>query len=111
MDPYDSGKATEGMVGRSLQLRRIDAVSAGRVMAVLYGVLGAIFLGLYAVGITLFAITAGGESAGMMIAGAIGMAVIGPVIYGALAFVMGLIMAAVYNLVSGWVGGLEFQFE
>ncbi len=34
-----------------------------------------------------------------------------PIVYGCIGFVMTLIMAALYNLVAGWVGGMEIQAE
>ena len=34
-----------------------------------------------------------------------------PVVYGILGFVMGAITAFVYNLISGWVGGVEMEFK
>jgi hypothetical protein len=37
--------------------------------------------------------------------------VVMPIMYGIIGFIGGIIMAAIYNLVAGVVGGLEFDFE
>ncbi|MEK6374241.1 MAG: hypothetical protein AABO58_16260 [Acidobacteriota bacterium] len=34
-----------------------------------------------------------------------------PIFYGILGFIMTLIMAALYNLVAGWVGGVELDVQ
>ena len=45
--------------------------------------------------------------AGMGIAAVIVM----PIIYGVLGFIGGIISAAMYNLIAGFVGGIEMEFE
>jgi hypothetical protein len=34
-----------------------------------------------------------------------------PIFYGVMGFIMGIIMAAIYNLASGIIGGLELDFD
>jgi hypothetical protein len=34
-----------------------------------------------------------------------------PILYGVSGFVFGVVMAAIYNVVAGVVGGLELKFE
>jgi len=34
-----------------------------------------------------------------------------PIIYGVMAFIFGVIGAALYNLVARWIGGLEVEVE
>ncbi len=46
-------------------------------------------------------------AAGMMI----GFGVLMPVIYGVMGFVFGVIGAAIYNLIAGWIGGIEVEVE
>jgi hypothetical protein len=38
-------------------------------------------------------------------------ALVAPFFYGALGFVIGAFGAFVYNLVAGWIGGIEMNFE
>ncbi len=40
-----------------------------------------------------------------------GMGLFMPVIYGVLGFVIGVVGAAIYNLVAGWIGGIEVEVE
>ncbi len=41
----------------------------------------------------------------------LGMGLFIPVIYGVMGFVVGIIGAAIYNLVAGWIGGIEMDVE
>lgn len=40
-----------------------------------------------------------------------GMGLFMPVIYGVMGFIFGVIGAAIYNLVAGWIGGIELEVE
>jgi hypothetical protein len=40
-----------------------------------------------------------------------GMGLFMPVIYGVMGFIFGVIGAAIYNLVAGWIGGIEVEVE
>jgi hypothetical protein len=39
------------------------------------------------------------------------MSILMPVIYGAMGFFLGVIGAAIYNLVERWIGGIEVEVE
>ena len=39
------------------------------------------------------------------------MAIAAPIMYGLMGFVMGAIGALIYNLIAGWVGGIEMELE
>jgi hypothetical protein len=39
------------------------------------------------------------------------MVVLMPLMYAVMGFIFGVIGAAVYNLLAGWMGGFEFDFE
>ena len=41
----------------------------------------------------------------------VGAVIFMPLFYGALGFITGIITAALYNLVAGWIGGVELQLE
>ena len=41
----------------------------------------------------------------------IGIAILAPVFYGAMGFIMGAIGALLYNLFAKWVGGFELELE
>jgi hypothetical protein len=37
--------------------------------------------------------------------------IIAPLFYGLLGFIIGIVGAAIYNVVGGWLGGLQIQIE
>ncbi len=41
----------------------------------------------------------------------LGFAIAAPFIYGIMGFVMGAIGALVYNLIAGWIGGIEIELQ
>ena len=57
------------------------------------------------------AAAAGGHSAMPFAALGVGFAIFLPIIYGVVGFIAGVLMSALYNLIAGWVGGLELVFE
>ena len=95
-------------------IRRVNPISAAKIsgmVGVMLGVLiGACLSLVFMVAGSAAAATSdsrGGPFFGMLFgAGAI---VILPIIYGVFMFVMGLIYAAIFNLASKWVGGLELE--
>lgn len=97
-----------------MTLNRIGVLSCGKVMGVMYALIGLI-IGVF---FSLFAVLGAAISAGMgegdggigMLFGA-GAVIIMPIFYGICGFLGGLISAAVYNLVARIVGGLEMDLR
>ena len=88
------------------RIRRINPMQAAKIVATLYLLLGIIFVPFFLF-ISRFSPQQGGMFAGM----GFGLAIIVPVLYAAFGFVATLIAAAIYNLVAGWVGGIEIDLE
>ncbi len=92
-------------------VRRIGPVSLAKVSGALYALMGLIFGAC----ISVFSVVGGALAPEGSDAGMIGMVfgtaaiVILPIFYGVLGFVMSLLMAALYNLAAGWVGGIELE--
>ena len=90
-------------------VKRVVPMSVAKVAAALYAILGLIFGGILSVisfAGQAFAPDAGeGGMIGMLFGAA--AVVLFPIFYACLGFVMSLLMAALYNLVAGWVGGVE----
>jgi hypothetical protein len=93
-------------------IRRVGPLSCAKIMGTLNAVIGLIIGGI----VSLVAI-AGGFAANQEGAGAIG-AMIGtgsiivlPIVYGCMGFVMTLIIAAIYNVLAGAVGGVEVDLQ
>lgn len=93
-------------------VKRIGPLSFAKISGMLYGLMGLIF-GAF---ISLFSVVGGAfapdKDAGVagLIFGAAAIVIL-PIFYGFLGFVMSLIGAAFYNLVAGWVGGVELDVQ
>jgi hypothetical protein len=94
-------------------LRSVGVLSCGKVLGILYAVIGLIaglFMALWSmVGV---AVNAQGGNAMMPMMGfGVALVIIMPILYGIMGFIGGIIFAGLYNLVAGMVGGLELEFE
>ena len=90
----------------TVRLRRINPIQAGVVAGVVYALLGVLVAVFY------YAVFAATRSASSTLPTAAGLLVVFfPFIYAALGFIAGALMAWLYNVVAGWVGGVELQFD
>ena len=96
------------------RIKRIAPLQLGKVLAILYGLLGLVFIPFLLV-FTLFGAAAGGQHnpAGMAlgIGMGLGMVIVLPLMYAFFGFIGGLLSGFIYNLVAGWVGGIEIELE
>jgi hypothetical protein len=101
---------------RTSTLNRVGILSVAKMMGILYGCIGFLVGGLF----TLMALL--GSALGSQMEGgaeaALGGALVGvlaivilPIIYGGMGFIGGAITAALYNVVAGWVGGVELELS
>jgi hypothetical protein len=92
-------------------VKRVGVLSVGRIACLLYGVVG-ILAGLLLAGIApLMRDQPGAESLGPffpLLFGA-GAIVFLPILYSVIGFVVGVVLAAVYNGVARWTGGVEIE--
>jgi hypothetical protein len=100
-------------------IRRFGPLSVGKIMGATYAALGLIFGAVF----SLFAILGatagmmsqhqggGGEEAVFGLIFGVGAIIFLPLFYGFMGFLSGLIGAAIYNLMAGWVGGIEVELE
>jgi hypothetical protein len=79
-----------------MEIKRFNILQTGKVLGVIYGMLGILILPFFLIGI----IVGGKEQAPILI-----MVIVYPVI----GFVGGIIGAAFYNLAARWVGGLKMD--
>lgn len=92
-------------------IRRVDPVSAMKVCAVLYAAIG-LFIGAI---ISLIGMAGFMARAGQDLPGAFGFLfgaaaiIIAPVFYGIIGAIGGLVMAALYNLVAQFTGGIQIE--
>ncbi len=96
------------------EIRRIDVVSFAKIEGALGAVIGLI-VGVFAalIGIAMggFADMAGMEFPGMGLFLGAAAIIFVPIVYGIAGFIGGLIVAALYNLVAGWIGGIKVELE
>ena len=96
-------------------LTRVGVLSCGKVMGVMYTVMGLIIGFFVAVSSLLgAAIGSAASDQGAAWLGAllgVGAIVVFPAFYGAMGFVGGLLSALFYNWIAGLIGGIEVEFE
>ncbi len=100
-----------------MTIKRIGVFSLAKLQGVILAVLGLVIgipLGLIMMIFGAALMTQGGEAAA---GGGVGLGlglfymIMLPVMYGVMGFVFGAITALVYNVASGFIGGLEFEME
>lgn len=98
-------------------VRRIGVVSLGRLMGGLYGSMGLIFGAIFALisllgaGLGATMSETGGPEAWMAPLFGVGAVIFLPLFYGLMGFLMGMLTAALYNLIAGWLGGVELEVQ
>ncbi len=91
------------------KLKKIGILSLAKIEGLVLAIFGLVIGLAYAIIATI--IGAATRSAGLAIGLGL-LALIGcPILYGAAGFVGGALTAFVYNLVAGWTGGLEMDFD
>jgi hypothetical protein len=94
------------------RVKSFDVMSVAKISGLCYGALGVCFIPLFLL-IGVLGSVAGRQTGGPGQAfGAffgVGMAIFMPIAYACMGFVMGALGAFIYNLISGWVGGIEVE--
>ena len=119
-NPYSPAVASSSMLkphpgSSTITVRQLDTISVAKTFGVLYGILGLI-LGVMFGGLTLIGALAGASSRtgtaemiGVGVGGAIVMAILAPLFYGAMGFIAGLLSGVLYNLTAKFSGGIKFE--
>ncbi len=91
-------------------IKSVGVLSVAKVFGLLYGCMGLIFVPIFLI-MALAGAMAGPKE--FPLGGVLGivLAFVLPVFYGGMGFVMGAIVALLYNLIAGWVGGFEVERE
>ncbi len=92
-----------------VELRRVGVLSVGKIFGILGAIVGFIVGVIYAFAF----VVVGAISGELPFGGIFGVfaVIIFPIMYGVIGFVGGIIEAFLYNLVAGWIGGIELYFE
>src|SRR5262249_35967573 len=98
------------------RIKRVAPLQAGKMLAALYGCMWLIFLPLLLLAGVLGtfvpqAQSTQGTPAAFIGAVFLGMGIFFPIIYAVMGFIVGVIGAAIYNLLAGWIGGIEVEVE
>lgn len=96
-------------------LRSIGVLSAGKIMGTLYAAIGVLLGAMFALislsGLALHQPGNGPNPMGFLLSFGAAAIIILPIMYGILGFIGGIMCAAIYNFVAGFVGGIEMDFE
>lgn len=84
------------------RIRRFGVGQTAKMLGVLYALMGVVLIPIFLVA-TMYSPNAAGYGMGVAIAL--------PVIYGVIGFVFTAIGCAIYNLVAGWIGGIEVEIS
>lgn len=98
-----------------LNLKRIAPLQAGKMLAAFYGLLSLLFLPFMLLFMTVGNLAARqqGQSVPplpLLFGLGVGFMIFLPVLYAAVGFVFGALSAWLYNWLSKWIGGFEFEF-
>ncbi len=87
-------------------------MSVAKISGLCYGAIGLLFAPILLIAgiLGVLGSSVSGDSSVSGI-GAISLAVLLPVGYAVMGFVMGAMGAFIYNLISGWIGGIEVELE
>lgn len=88
-------------MSKILKLKKVNTLKLAYITATIYSILALCIFLIVAI----FGIAFQSQGFGFI------FVIIMPVVYGIAGFISGLISGALYNKVSKWIGGLEFEVE
>lgn len=92
------------------RIKRIAPLQLGKMLAVVYGIMGLLFVPFFLVMSLVSPHMPAQQRVGLMAMG-MGFAVLAPVLYAVMGFVFGALGALIYNVVAKWIGGVEVEVE
>lgn len=93
------------------EVLKIDVISLGKILGAIYGIFGLI-AGLFITLISLVGAAALGGNAGTLgVIFGIGAIIFLPLFYGIMGFVVGALMAVIYNFVAQKFGGIKMDLK
>ena len=92
-------------------LKRIDPISFAKIYAAVMALIAFVCCLFYALFIMSFAGMMGGDAGAIGVGVAIAVVIFGPIACAVMYFLVGLLVAWLYNLVAARIGGVEFEFE
>jgi hypothetical protein len=92
------------------RLKKISVFQTSKVAAVLYGLLGLVFAPIFLV-VGMFAPGSGDEAGLLGLGAGVAGAVLVPIFYAVFGFIGTAIACVLYNIIAGFIGGIEFELE
>jgi len=91
------------------KVKKLKVLSFAKFQAILFALIGIVAGVLYSFGGAIYDVFTIGLNFGSVLAF---LALIGmPIVFAAFGFIIGIIEAFLYNLISRWIGGFELNFE
>ena len=95
-----------------VRIRRFNIVKTATVVALIYVVIVAVFLIPFTLLVGIAGVSMnGGPEVGAGVVGILLFSVVIALVYGVVGWVVTAIGCAIYNLVAGWIGGIEVEVE
>ena len=96
---------------KMVEITRIGVLSLGKIFGILYAFFGLVIGTLMSL-VFVFSGAMMGDTGGItgFVFGA-GAIITLPLFYGIMGFLSGILMAVPYNMIAGWIGGLEVEIE
>lgn len=92
-------------------IKHIDVLSVAKITGIIAAAFGLFFGVIFFLFSSLFGAILGNHGGGTAMFGGIAGIFLLPILYGIFGFIGGLIQAFVYNLASGFVGGVRIEVE
>lgn len=92
-------------------VRSVGVFSCAKVFAVIHAAIGLIFVPFFLLMAMIGALTGPKAGNALSAAVAIVIAFFLPIFYGVVGFIMGALGSWIYNLASGWLGGIELELQ
>ena len=92
------------------RIKRITPLQLGKMMALTYGIMGLLFCPVFLVISLVAPHLQDQQRVGIMALGT-GFALLMPIFYAVMGFILGVIGAFIYNFIAKWSGGIEGEVE
>jgi hypothetical protein len=94
------------------RIKSVGVLSLAKVSGLCYGAIGILLVPFFLLFAAIGSI-AGKQAGAPAFAPVFGvvLAVCAPILYGAMGFVMGALGAFIYNIIAGWIGGIEIELQ
>jgi len=99
------------------RIQSFGVFSVAKIFGLIYGALGLLIVPFFLVAGFASSLAMKHAAPGANIPNSFGpifaifMAIAAPIAYGLIGFIMGALSALIYNLISGWVGGIEMELD